>query len=286
MMSHPVRIGVKVLQHIAPIEEQREAWRIADEGGLDAVWAFDHLYTTGSDPAQPIFDGWTILGAMAEATTRVRIGLIVTGNLYRHPALLTKIAVTVDHLSRGRLEFGIGAGWNEPEFKGLGIPFPESAADRIRMLEEACVVYKLLTTEPRPSFRGRYYTLTDAIAEPKPVQKPYPPIWIGGSGLRRTLRVVAKHADAWNTNADSLEEAIAASRVLDEHCAAVGRDPQAVRRSVQFPYTTPEQTLEVMRRYREAGFSDFMLQLGRRPDIRPVAEAIVRDLLPRARQLR
>ena len=163
-MSHPLRIGLKAIQQTEPLDAQREVWRIADEGGLDALWGFDHLYALGGDPAQPVFDGWTVLGAMAEVTKRVRIGLIVTGNLYRHPALLAKLAVTVDHLSHGRLDFGIGAGWNEPEFKGLGIPFPESPADRIRMLEEACVVYKLLATEPRASFAGRYYTLTDAIA--------------------------------------------------------------------------------------------------------------------------
>jgi F420-dependent oxidoreductase-like protein len=198
-VAHPLRIGLKLSQQVHAIDAQRESWRIADEAGFDHIWPFDHLIALGNDPTRLIFDGWTILGAVAENTKRARIGLNVTGNLYRHPGLLAKIAVTVDHLSGGRLEMGIGAAWNEPEFQMYGMPFP-SVADRIRMLDEACSVLKALWTEERPTFKGRFYQLDAAIAEPKPVQKPYPPIWIGGSGPKRTLRVVAKHADVWNSN--------------------------------------------------------------------------------------
>jgi len=144
-MANPLRFGLKLSQQVHPMEAQRDAWKIADDAGFDHIWPFDHLIALGPDPAQPIFDGWTTLGAAAEATKRARIGLNVTGNLYRHPGLLAKIAVTVDHLSKGRLEFGIGAAWNEPEFKMYGLPFP-SAADRIRMLDESIQAMKLLWT--------------------------------------------------------------------------------------------------------------------------------------------
>ena len=165
-----------------------------DEAGFDHIWPFDHLIALGKDRRSRSSTAGRLLGAVAENTKRTRIGLNVTGNLYRHPGLLAKIAVTVDHLSGGRLEMGIGAAWNEPEFTMYGMPFP-SAADRIRMLDEACSVLKALWTEERATFKGRFYQLDDAIAEPKPIQKPYPPIWVGGVGPKLTLRVVAKHAD-------------------------------------------------------------------------------------------
>jgi alkanesulfonate monooxygenase SsuD/methylene tetrahydromethanopterin reductase-like flavin-dependent oxidoreductase (luciferase family) len=126
---------LKFSQQVHPIDVQMDVWRIADESGFDHIWPFDHLIALGSDPTAPIFDGWTALGAMAAITKRARIGLNVTGNLYRHPGLMAKIAVTVDHLSNGRLEFGIGTGWNEPEFTQFGLPFP-SAGDRVTMLDE------------------------------------------------------------------------------------------------------------------------------------------------------
>src|SRR3954471_13250273 len=229
-MSSPLRFGLKLSQQIHPIGAQREAWRAADAAGFDHIWPFDHLIALGPDRAQPIFDGWTILGAVAENTKKMRIGLNVTGNLYRHPGLLAKIAVTVDHLSNGRLEFGIGAAWNEPEFKQQGLPFP-SPADRIRMLDEPIPARKLLRTEPRASFAGRFYQLSEAIAEPKPVQKPGPPIWIGGSGPQRTLRVVARHADVWNSSSGPVDDMKALLAILHEHCAKVGRDPKTIRLS-------------------------------------------------------
>src|SRR3989442_338766 len=124
--SHPVRFGLKFSQQVHPIGVHTDVWRIGDDAGFDHIWPFDHLIALGPDPMAPIFDGWTALGAMAALTTRARMGLNVTGNLYRHPGLMAKIAVTVDHLSNGRLEFGIGTGWNEPEFTQFGLPFPSS----------------------------------------------------------------------------------------------------------------------------------------------------------------
>src|ERR1700694_1640511 len=168
-MAHPLRFGLKMSQQVHPIDAQRDAWKIAEEAGFDHLCPSDHLIALGPDPAQQILDGWTTLGAIAEVTKRARIGLNVTGNLYRHPGLLAKIAVTVDHLSSGRLEMGLGAGWNEPEFHMYGMNFPERPAERIDRLEEAVRILKLLWTEPRATFDGRYYQLAEAVAEPKPV---------------------------------------------------------------------------------------------------------------------
>jgi len=282
-VAHPLRIGINLSQQIHPIDAQREAWRVADAAGFDHLWPFDHLIALGNDPTQPIFDGWTILGAVAENTRRARIGLNVTGNLYRHPGLLAKIAVTVDHLSNGRLEMGLGAAWNEPEFRMYGLPFP-SVADRIRMLDESCRMLKALWTEPRATFKGRFYQLTEAIAEPKPVQKPHPPIWIGGSGPKRTLRVVAKHAAVWNSNARSVEETRALTAVLAEHCAKVGRDPATIRRSHQIRTESADETLRIAEGSIREGFSDLLLfPAPNMPLPRGVEKAA--ELLPRLRQL-
>jgi F420-dependent oxidoreductase-like protein len=226
-----VRYGLKLSQK-APIDEYRAVWRIADEAGFDSVWNMDHFAALGGDPTGDIFEAWTLLGAMAEATEHVRIGCMVTGNTYRHPAVLAKMAVTVDHLSGGRLEFGIGAAWAENEHTMLGLEFG-TVGDRMDRLEEACQIIRSMWTERRTTFHGRHYRLTDAIAEPKPVQRPYPPIWIGGRGRQRTLRLTAQYADVWNLPGGPPSEVAELSQVLDEHCEAVGRDPDEIRRTVQ-----------------------------------------------------
>ena len=282
-MTHPLRVGLKLSQQAHPIEAHRESWRIADEAGFDHIWPFDHLIALGKDPARPIYDGWTILGAVAENTKRTRIGLNVTGNLYRHPGLLAKIAVTVDHLSGGRLEMGIGAAWNEPEFTMYGIPFPRAAV-RIRMMDEACSVLKALWTEERATFKGRFYQLDGAIAEPKPIQKPYPPIWIGGVGPKLTLRVVAKHADVWNSNAPTPAETVALTQTLDEHCAAVGRDPATIRRSCQVRAETEDAALRIAETTIKSGFSDLLLFPFPGGDLRAGVERAA-ALIPRIRAL-
>ena len=280
-MVFPVRFGLKLSQQIHSIDAQRDAWKIADEAGFDHLWPFDHLIALGGDPTKPIFDGWTVLGAVAENTKRARIGLNVTGNLYRHPGLLAKIAVTIDHLSAGRLEFGIGAAWNEPEFKQQGLPFP-SAADRIRMLDESIRAIKLLWSEPRTTFKGRFYQFEDAIAEPKPVQKPHPPIWIGGSGPKRTLRVVARHADVWNGGGNGPDETKALLGILDEHCAKVGRDPKTIRLSRNFRVDDADAALKQLEWSRALGYSDFLLFPAQGVDLRKGAETAAK-LLPRLR---
>jgi F420-dependent oxidoreductase-like protein len=256
---HPLRFGLKLAPQDTTVDELRAVWRIADDSGFDHVWNFDHFAAITGQPEQDAYEGWTLLGAMAEATTRTRIGCMVTGNTYRHPAVLAKMAVTVDHLSNGRLEFGVGAAWAELEHTMLGLEFG-TVGQRIARLNEACQIWKLLFTEDRASFEGRYYTLTDAIANPKPVQKPWPPIWIGGSGERKTLRVVAQHADVWNFGGGEAAEGVRLSRVLDEHCAAVGRDPAEIRRSVQlFHAGNVAQLLEEAREFAGNGFRDLIV---------------------------
>jgi F420-dependent oxidoreductase-like protein len=211
-------------------------WRDADELGFHAVWDYDHFYGM-RDPSTPTFDGWSMLAAMAAVSTRIRVGTMVTGVTYRHPAILAKMAVSVDHISSGRLEFGIGAGSHEGEHAGYGVPYPPAGV-RIDMLDEACGMIRRLWTEESVTHRGRFWTLTDALGNPKPVQRRIPMV-IGGVGERKTLRVVARHADEWNFSPlrdlgpDGPREFARLSAVLDEHCAAIGRDPGEVRRGLQ-----------------------------------------------------
>jgi F420-dependent oxidoreductase-like protein len=218
---------------------------------------------------------------MAEATSRVRIGCMVTGNTYRHPSVLAKIAVTVDHLSDGRLEMGLGAAWAENEHTMLGLPFPP-VGGRIARLAEACEVIERLWSDERASFDGRYYRLQEAIANPKPVQRPRPPIWIGGSGERKTLRVVAEHADVWNGGGDP-DEFARLSGVLDRHCADVGRDPAAIRRSVQLRYDGDrEKLLGETAAYGRRGVHDAIVIVPG-GNARPRGEEVA-ELLPRLRE--
>jgi len=249
-----------------------------------------------------VFDSWTVLAAVARVTRRAHIGLQVTGNLYRHPSMLAKQVVTVDHLSGGRVEMGIGAGWNEEEFRMHGMPF-SSTRESIERLDEACSVLKALWTQDRASFDGQYYQLTEAIAEPKPVQQPHPPIWIGGSGPKRTLRVVARQADVWSSNAPSFEADVELMGILDEHCLAVGRDPATVRRNVtirwadrrtpagiQYPLDDPvgdiDRTCRAVDRYHAAGFTEIILMLNINTGgdaVLRMAELIATEVLPRLR---
>jgi len=246
-----------------PIAKQRQVWKAADDAGFDQLWNSDHLAKTPSsgDPTGPILDGWMALAAMAEATKRIRVGVLVTGNLYRHPALLAKMAVTVDHVSNGRLEVGLGTAWNQDEFTRLGMPFAE-APERARRLDEACRVLTALWTQERATYTGRFYQLKDAIAEPKPVQKPHPPIVIGGRGPLVTMRAAARHAQGWNTSGSRGYEADAeAVKILDEHCAKLGRDPKTLRRSVNVGWDGGKG-LALAERYRKIGFSEFLIAIG------------------------
>jgi F420-dependent oxidoreductase-like protein len=282
--SHPIHVGLKFSQQLCTIEQQREVWRIADEAGFDHLWNFDHFHPIGGAPLDgDIFDGWSLLAAMAEATKRVRLGNMVTGNTYRHPTVLAKIATTVDHLSGGRLEFGIGGAWAEAEHTMLGLDFP-GVGERLRRLGEACQVIRKLWTEEQSDFEGRYYRLQGAFANPKPVQKPYPPIWIGGGGEQKTLRIVAEHADVWNMAGGGIDVARHKVEVLQRHCADVGRDPAEIRLSVQLRFAEDDvdSTLRDAESFLACGFTELIVIVGE-PDARGKAERVAREVLPRLR---
>ncbi len=274
------RYGLKLSQN-ATIGQLRAVWRVADEAGFDHCWCMDHFAALGPRDDGPIFEAWTLLAGMAVATSKTRIGCMVTGNTYRHPAVLAKAAVTVDHLSGGRLEFGIGAGWAENEHTMLGLPFG-TKRDRADRLEEACELIRSLWTQERTSFDGQHYQLTGAIAEPKPVQQPHPPIWIGGSGRQRTLRITARYADVWNAAGGSPEEVAEASAVLDQRCAEIGRDPAQIRRSVQIRVAEAnDELLELAGSYRAVGVTEVVLVLNSQNPAN-LAEQVA-GLLPRLR---
>lgn len=251
----------------------------------------DHLASIGSvGDDRPIFDGWELLGAMALATQRVRMGLLVTGITYRNPALLAKVATTVDHLSGGRLEFGIGAAWAANEHEMYSIP---GLDHRVGLLSEGLRVLKMLWTQGRTNFEGRYFRMRNAVANPKPVQKPHPPIWIGAGGPA-TLRLTARHADVWNASGAAgrqEESATQASRQLDEICAEIGRDPGEIRRSAQVSAgSDPVELVERLHRHYEAGFSELVVMLSggytpTAPDPAQVAEMVAERVLPEMRTL-
>jgi F420-dependent oxidoreductase-like protein len=276
-----LRYGIKLSQR-APIDDYRQIWAIADEARFDHCWIMDHFATIGGDPDGEIFEAWSLLGAMAVATTRTRIGCMVTGNTYRHPGILAKCAVTVDHLSGGRLEFGLGAGWAEYEHTmfdlRLGPP-----GERLDRLEEACEILRSLWSAPRTTYDGQHYKITDAVAEPKPVQERLP-IWIGGSGRRRTLRIAARFADVWNAAGGTPEEIADLSGVLDQHCSDVGRDPAEIRRTVQVRLADDtDETLRLVERYAAVGVTEFVLVMIT-PDAVPAAERAA-EMLPRLREV-
>ena len=278
-----LRFGLKLSQN-ATIDELRALWRLADEAGFDSCWVMDHFATLGPRDDGPIFETWTMLAAMAQLTTHTRIGCAVVGNTYRHPAVLAKMAVTVDHLSDGRLEFGLGAGWAENEHEMLGLEFG-SRNDRADRLEESVQVIRALWTQSRTTFEGQHYQLREAVAETKPVQQPYPPIWIGGSGPKRTLRITAQYADVWNAAGGSPEDVAASSAILDEHCADVGRDLRQIRRSVQVGVGEEDmsQIRATIESYVQVGVTDFLL-ITRGDDPQAIGERLAAQL-PQLREL-
>ncbi|SDF88612.1 LLM class flavin-dependent oxidoreductase [Pseudonocardia oroxyli] len=242
-------------------------WREADEvPEIEHAWLFDHLLPIAGDPDGPIFEGWTLLSALAARTRRLRLGLLVTSNRFRPPAMLAKIATTVDAVSGGRLDFGIGVGSRPShplarrEYAAHGLPFHDTgrATDS---LDEALTVIERLWTEDAPfDFHGEYVHLDGAYGNPKPARRP--PIMIGGRA-RATLRVVAKHADLWNIPGGDLADCVARSRMLDDYCAEIGRDPAAITRSLHLgvSYDAPEATREAIDAAVAAGFSHIVLGL-------------------------
>jgi len=246
---------------------------------IEHAWLFDHFMPLGNDPTGPCLEGWTLLSAYAALTKRLRIGLMVTGNTYRHPAVLANMAATVDVISNGRLDFGIGAGWNELEHTAYGIPLYEPG-ERIKRMGEACEVFRLLWTETVPDFNGNYYQLKGAYCEPKPVQKPYPPITIGGGGEQLTLRMVAKYADIWNMPGGPVEVFKHKSEVLDGHCAKIGRDPSTIERSIQVVINPNDlqSTITTVQSFVDIGVTHIVLNL-RPPYPEGIAHRLAQEVI-------
>jgi F420-dependent oxidoreductase-like protein len=226
-----MRFGIKTSPQDTTWTDMLDVWRAADDIELfESGWTFDHFYPIFSDSTGPCMEGWITLTALAQATKRLRVGVMVTGIVYRHPAVLANMAATLDIVSNGRLDLGIGAAWNEEECRAYGIELG-SLKERFDRFEEACEVIIGLLTKQTTTFQGRYYTLTEARNEPKAVQQPHPPICIGGGGEKRTLKAVAKYAQHWNVPGGSVDDFKRKRDVLHQHCADIGRDPSEIMTS-------------------------------------------------------
>jgi F420-dependent oxidoreductase-like protein len=244
----------------------KEIAQAAERLGYESIWVSDHFFMTPNTVDTNCLECYTVLTALARDTRRLRLGAMVASQSYRNPALLAKVAASLDHISGGRLNFGIGAGWKEVEYKAYGYPFPAPAV-RIRRLDEVIEVCRRMWTDDRASFEGRYYAVRDALSAPKPVQKPLP-IWVGGTGTK-TLRVAAKHADAvnfsWSQPTGFFEERL---KVLDRHCRKIGRDPSEIRRSAGLMIMMDEthegvdERLEQLKMNRD---TEYMRYLSRQP---------------------
>ena len=195
-----------------------------------SVWVYDHFHTVPSPTQDPTFECWSLMAALSQVTENVRIGQMCTCNSYRNPAYLTKVASTIDSMSGGRLEFAIGAGWYDQEYKAYGYDYP-SAGVRLKMLEEALQIYIAMTTQDKASFEGDYYKIKDAINQPKPLQKPYPPLWVCGGGEKVTLKLLAKYGDYGNWDVD-VEGFVHKSKILKTHCEEENRNYSNIKKTL------------------------------------------------------
>jgi alkanesulfonate monooxygenase SsuD/methylene tetrahydromethanopterin reductase-like flavin-dependent oxidoreductase (luciferase family) len=288
LMSHATgpRFGIMTAPSQVSYRDVLRVWREADTiPRIEHAWLFDHLMPIHGDPNGPTFEGWTLLSALAAQTERLRLGLMVTSNRFRPPAMLAKIAATVDVVSGGRLEFGIGAG-SRPghpvarrEYEAHGLPFHDSAY-AVGSLAEACTVIRRLWAEDKPfDFDGTYLSLTGAFCNPKPVQRPHPPIVIGGRSTA-TLRVVAEHADVWNMPGGDIDDAISRGALLDRLCAETGRDPASITRSIvlRVSYDNPGNTRAAITEAIDAGFGHIVLGLSA-PYLENVARWVTDELI-------
>jgi F420-dependent oxidoreductase-like protein len=240
MTSVPLTFGVFMPQgwkmELASIDGATNKWaksvevaQLAEQLGYDSIWVYDHFHNVPRPAHEAVFECWTSIAAISQLTSRIRLGQMVGCNSYRNPGLLAKITATVDVISGGRLDWGIGAGWYENEYRAYGYDFPKPK-DRIGMLRESVEIVKSMWTEAETTYKGKYYELVRANCDPKPLQDPHPPIWIGGGGEQLTLRVVAKHADCSNFGG-SPDEFARKREILKGHCKAVGRDEDEIRKT-------------------------------------------------------
>lgn len=253
-----MRFAIKTRPEHQTWAEMREVWLAADQIEIfESAWNWDHFYPLTGDLTGPNLEGWTMLAAMAEATSRIRIGCQVTGMIYRHPAVLANMAATVDIISAGRLELGVGAGWNQMECDAYGIDLPP-LRERFDRFDEGVEAIVRLLSETTTTFDGRYVSLTDARCEPKPVQRPHPPLVIGGRGKTRTLRTAAQWAQQWNAITQDPADWRDLKDALLSHCADLGRDPAEITCSVNVRLDSAadadlDAAVATTARYRDAG---------------------------------
>ena len=284
-----LRFGICTDQNIQ-YDTLAERWRMFEDLGFDSVWDCDH-FNQPSNPTGPYFEGWTLLAALAAQTTRIRIGILVSSNTFRHPALLAQQAATVDHISKGRLELGLGAGWFVAEHERFGLEFPEPS-ERVDRFREAVEIVDSLLRNEQTTYSGRHYQLQNAYVRPGPIQTPRPPLIIGAH-RSRMLRICAEYADGWNSFG-SIDEIARRGETLDGHCADIGRDPAAIRRSfygwaskmveqgLPDPWASPDAFEDVIGRYREVGINEFIMDQPR-PEQQSVLEHVASETIPRLR---
>jgi F420-dependent oxidoreductase-like protein len=275
-----VRFAIKTRPEHQTWAQLRDVWVAADEVELfESAWNWDHFYPLTEPYDGPNFEAWTMIAALAQATRRIRLGCQVTGMIYRHPAVLANMAATVDIISAGRLELGLGAGWNQMECDAYGIELPP-LAERFDRFDEGVAAVIALLSQQTATFDGRYVKLTGARCEPKPVQRPHPPITIGGRGRTRTLRTAARLAQQWNAITPSVADWLSLKETLVEHCASAGRDPGEITCSVNVRVEGSDeikQAAEQAAAYRDAGADLVIMNLPLAADpamLAPLAEAL------------
>ena len=271
-----MRFGLDVAQQRMSWDELVGRVQFAEELGFDGAWGFDHFQPMYGDGPGEAFEGITTLAALSGVTSRIRLGLLVAGVTYRHPSVLVAQAITIDHASHGRLELSLGAAWFDKEHHELGIPFP-ATGERFDLLEDALEIITRLFTGEVVSYDGKVVSLRDARLLPKPVQTPRPPIWIGGSGPRRTLPLAARFADAWHSfgSPNSLRDA---SSRLDRLAEEVGRDPASIMRAGSIALDDMETARKHAAKWRDAGYG--YLVCGWPSAGRPQVEAFAGEVLP------
>lgn len=273
-----MRFGLDVAQHQLTWDEILTRVLFAEEAGFDGAWVFDHFTALYGDRDGPCLEGWTLLAALAASTSRIRLGTLVTGMTHRHPAVLAAEVVTVDHASGGRVELAVGAAWNDEEHTELGIPFPP-VAERMERLEEGVQVMRLLMTGEHVSFEGKYFRLEDALYRPKPVQRPQPPIWIGGTGRRMLLPIVGRRADVWHGGADTREEYAELAAIVERAAEEAGRDPASILRASDLSISEPwDEVKRACGWMREAGIG--YLVVGWPSEGKPRVAEFVERVLP------
>jgi len=271
-----MRFGLDVAQQRVPWDEVVSRVQFAEELGFDGAWGFDHLQPMYGEGPGEAFEGMTTLAALAGTTSRIRLGLLVTGVTYRHPSMFAAQALTIDHASHGRLELSLGAAWFDKEHAELGIPFP-STSERFDLLEDALEIVTRLFTGEVVSYDGQVVSLRDARLRPLPVQQPHPPIWIGGNGRRRTLPLVARYADVWHAwgTPNSLRET---NEQLDDLAAGAGREPSSILRASSLSLDDLDTARKHASKWRDAGYG--YLVCGWPESGRPQIDRFARQVLP------